>query len=83
MLFCVKEISAIEHDGMAQILSGPLQIQLFENLPLSGNDEGIAAFRDGVHVVDISYILENDFGLLHRLRIMDAQRGAFLLKSQA
>src|SRR5262245_10128606 len=76
----VEEIAAVEHNGVRERIAGTFQVELLEFGPFSGHNERIALFSHFVHVIDISHIAEDSFGLAHRLGIVDAQLRALALQ---
>src|SRR5712664_877848 len=75
--------SAVEHDRVSHSFPRALQVQLLEFVPFGRDDQRVAPFSHVVHVLNISDVGENGFGLVHRLGVVYAQDGAFLLQSVA
>src|ERR1700722_2724592 len=81
----IKEVAAVEHNWVRERFFRPIQVESFELFPFGRNDNGIATFSDGVHVVHVDDIRagEQRFGLFHGLGIVHAQGGAFLEQTLA
>lgn len=81
--FWVEEISAVEEDGAGHDFAGALEVKFLEDGPFGGDDEGVAAFGDEVHVAAIGGVGEDSFGLFHGFGIIDAEPGSFPFKALA
>lgn len=81
--FWVEEISAVEEDGTGHDFAGALEVEFFEDGPFGGDDEGVAAVGDEVHVGAIGGVGEDGFGLFHGFGIVDAEPGAFFFEALA
>src|SRR6185503_19103263 len=63
----IEKISPVEENRMGEFAVGAFEIELLEFGPFGGDDQGVAAARDVVHVIYVGHVFEDGFGLFHGL----------------
>src|SRR5882724_5918941 len=77
-LLVVEKIPSVEKNRVRERFFGAVEVELLEFIPFGRDNERVAAFGHGVHVVNVGHVWQNRLRLAHRLRVVNTERRAFL-----